>query len=205
MSNLIVPDDHRQACDRKALRLPYAKVALMSRTVVLVYLLFISVTALAAETPEESEHRKLAQDFIALHIDKNKLSRIFDDASISMVRKYEDRFYVQYKRNLSQSDKIALAQFFKEKLEQAIPLEQIDLQLAESVLMNTTYEELASINAFLNSPAGHKLSSLRNDLSIVTTTIFGNMVRAHMTSDRITAIRIEIESKFPAIAVPWGD
>ena len=169
------------------------------------FLCFISAAALAAEAPEDSEHIKLAQEFIELHVDHNKLSRLFDDDSISMVRKYEDRYFMHYKKNLSQSDKIALAVFFKQKLVQAIPLEQLILQLAESVLQNTTREELATINAFLKSPTGHKLSSLRRDLSTLAAMTFGNLVRTHMTSDRITAIRTEIESKFPEIAVPWSD
>ena len=128
---------------------------------------FISVIALAAETPEESRHRVLAQDFVALHVDHNKLGGVFDNESISMVRTYEDRYYMHFKRKLRPSDKIVLAQFFREKLDQVISLEFLQRQLAEFVLKNTTYEELASINAFLQSPAGHKLYSLRSELSIV--------------------------------------
>lgn len=168
-------------------------------------LLAISCYAHASELAEQKTHETLALEFISLHTDYKKLSGIFDDESIVMARQYETRYHMHHNKHLSHTDVIALSLFFREKLEQVIPPKAIQTKLADSVLKSTTVEELSTINAFLTSPEGKKLSALRKELIAHAGTTLEQLMRSNLTNERLKSIRAEVEIKFPHITFPWGD
>ncbi len=122
-----------------------------------------------------------------------------------MSRLYEERFFLHYKKRISQEDKIALVLFLREKLAQIIPPDSVQKSLAEFVVKNTSPDELAAINSFLTSAPGKKLESLRRALRAQASATGSELLSANLTRERVITMRNEIETKFPGLNIPWGD
>lgn len=177
----------------------------MSRMLILLFAFSVPLVAYGEESGSFPHHEKLARYFVSLHVDPIKLERLYDEESISMVRLYEERFFLHYRRNFTSKERIELLHFLREKFAQMMPADSVQKVLADFVVKNTSAEELAEINKFLISDTGQRLASLRKDLSEYAKTVSSNLLSTNLTRERVIAIRHEIEKEFPELSVPWGD
>lgn len=175
------------------------------RTLVLIFLLTVSFATRASADTGLSPHEKQASELINLLTDQAKLANLYDEEANSMSRLYEERFFLHYKKRISQEDKIALVLFLREKLAQIIPPDSVQKSLAEFVVKNTSPDELAAINSFLTSAPGKKLESLRRALRAQASATGSELLSANLTRERVITMRNEIETKFPGLNIPWGD
>lgn len=177
----------------------------MTWSLVLAFILFLPFTVQASDEAEPSFHEKQANELIFLLTDQRKLANLYDEEAVSMSRLYEERYFLHYKKRINQKDKIALAFFLREKLEQIIPPHSVQKSLADFVVKSTSSDELTAINSFLTSEPGKKLESLRQTLSAQASVVASELFSANLTRERVIAIREEIEMKFPELSIPWGD